>query len=254
MGDRDEGAAIQLPRDIARVMRVLQHGQMYEAHAPGALRWSSNSTFLVALRSDECDVLAVYKPRRGERPLWDFPDGTLCLREYAAFLVSEKLNWQIVPPTVLRDGLRGYGSVQFYIIHNPESNYFTLDESFRENLMKIAAFDYVINNADRKGGHCLVGADGHLWGIDHGIGFHTAPKLRTVVWDFAGEPIPEALLIDLERLYCEVEPPAQAFRQQLAQLLSEAEIAALLARLRKLIQRREYPRPGPGPNYPWPPV
>ncbi len=244
-------------QDVPRVLRWLSEGRMCEAQQ-GVLRWSSNSTLLVSLALDQPDapqaLLAVYKPQRGERPLWDFPDGTLCRREYAAFLVSQALGWQIVPPTVLRDGLRGFGSVQLYIAHDPEVNYFTLDETFRAPLMKMVAFDYVINNADRKGGHCIVSQDGHLWGIDHGIGFHTAPKLRTVIWDFAGEPIPEDLLADLERLYCEVEAPTEPLRYALNGLLTEAEINALLARLRKLIQRREYPRPGPGPNYPWPPV
>lgn len=167
------------PQDVPRVLRWLSEGRMCEAQQ-GVLRWSSNSTFLVSLALDLPDapptLLAVYKPQRGERPLWDFPDGTLCRREYAAFLVSQALGWQIVPPTVLRDGLRGFGSVQLYIAHNPEVNYFTLDESFRLPLMKMAAFDYVINNADRKGGHCIVDETGHLWGIDHGIGFHTAPS------------------------------------------------------------------------------
>ncbi|PJF36233.1 MAG: hypothetical protein CUN49_06455 [Candidatus Thermofonsia Clade 1 bacterium] len=244
-------------QDVPRVLRWLSEGKMREANQLG-LRTSSNSTFLVSLAPNTPDapqaLLAVYKPQRGERPLWDFPDGTLCRREYAAFLVSQALGWQIVPPTVLRDGLRGFGSVQLYIVHNPEVHYFTLDERFHDQLRKMVAFDYVINNADRKGGHCIVSEDGHLWGIDHGIGFHTAPKLRTVIWDFAGEPIPEELLTDLERLYCEVESPAEPLRYALSELLSEAEINALMARLRKLLQRREYPRPGPGLNYPWPPV
>lgn len=256
MSDSDANR-ICLPQDTPRVLRWLAEGRMREAQQ-GALRWSSNSTFLVALTPESADappnLFAVYKPQRGERPLWDFPDGTLCRREYAAFLVSQALGWQIVPPTVLRDGLRGFGSVQLYIAHNTEVNYFALDESFRVPLMKFAAFDYVINNADRKGGHCIVGEDGHLWGIDHGIGFHTAPKLRTVIWDFAGEPIPDDLLADLEQLYCDVEAAHTPLRHALSTLLAESEINALLARLRKLLQRREYPRPGPGPNYPWPPV
>jgi hypothetical protein len=244
---------VRLPEDTQQVLEILQTGAMREAH--GMLRWSSNGTFLVSIETTpEQKILAVYKPQRGERPLWDFPDGTLCRREMAAYLVSEALGWCIVPPTVLRDGLRGYGSVQFYIEHNPEVNYFTLDESFLDALMRMCAFDYVINNADRKGGHCLVGEDGRLWGIDHGIGFHTAPKLRTVIWDFAGQPIPDPLLADLERFYCELEDRGHALRRQLGELLAEAEIQACLARTRKLLQRREYPRPGPGPNYPWPPV
>jgi len=218
------------------------------------LRWSSNYTFLVSITDGQSATMAVYKPQRGERPLWDFPDGTLCYRETAAFVVSDALDWCIVPPTTLRDGTRGLGSVQLYIPNNPEVNYFSLDDRFADQLMKFAAFDYVINNADRKGGHCLLDDDNHLWGIDHGIGFHTAPKLRTVIWDFAGQTIPDELLNDLLRVCSELEDKRSHVRMELEQLLSDAELHALQARMRRITQRREYPRPGPGPNYPWPPV
>src|SRR5215510_4087159 len=183
--------------DIPRATRLLMQGTMREES--GMLRWSSNCTFLVSVADHEYKSMAVYKPQRGERPLWDFPDGTLCLREVAAFVVSDALGWQVVPPTVLRDGTRGIGSVQIYVQNNPDQNYFSLDETFMDQLRRFAAFDYLINNADRKGGHCLVGPGNHLWGIDHGIGFHTAPKLRTVIWDFAGQPIPAELLEDVHR-------------------------------------------------------
>jgi hypothetical protein len=218
------------------------------------LRWSSNYAFLVSICDNDETALAVYKPQRGERPLWDFPDGTLCLREVAAFVLSDALAWHIVPPTVLRDGPRGLGSVQYYVANNPEVNYFSLDDRFSEQLRRFAAFDYIINNADRKGGHCLLDNENHLWGIDHGIGFHTAPKLRTVIWDFAGQPVPEALLQDVQRVCGEIEDQRSRFRIELDKLLADAEVNALLARMRRLCQRREYPRPGPGPNYPWPPV
>jgi uncharacterized repeat protein (TIGR03843 family) len=238
--------------DTAAILRLLACGSMREEH--GMLRWSSNYAFLVSISDPDTTALAVYKPQRGERPLWDFPDGTLCYREVAAFVVSDALGWQIVPPTILRDGSRGVGSVQFYITNNPEVNYFSLDQHFASRLMQFAAFDYIINNADRKGGHCLLDPDGHLWGIDHGIGFHTAPKLRTVIWDFAGQPVPAEILEDIERVCGQVEDPCSRARIELDKLLSDAEVAALLARMRRLSQRREYPRPGPGPNYPWPPV
>ncbi len=250
-----EQSAVSLPEDGEKVLKTLNAGAMREAH--GMLRWSSNSAFLVSVIADGLNLLAVYKPQRGERPLWDFPDGTLCYRERAAYLVSAGLGWDIVPPTVLRDGLRGFGSVQYYVPHTPEVNYFTLDESYHVQLRKMAAFDYIINNADRKGGHCLTDINdprSHLWGIDHGIGFHTAPKLRTVIWDFAGQAVPPALLADIERLYCAVEDSANPLRREFDKLLADAEVGALLARMRKVLQRREFPRPGPGPNYPWPPV
>lgn len=240
------------PSELARLRQLLACGSMREEH--GMLRWSSNYTFLVSITDGQSATMAVYKPQRGERPLWDFPDGTLCYRETAAFVVSDALDWCIVPPTTLRDGTRGLGSVQLYIPNNPEVNYFSLDDRFADQLMKFAAFDYVINNADRKGGHCLLDDDNHLWGIDHGIGFHTAPKLRTVIWDFAGQTIPDELLNDLLRVCSELEDKRSHVRMELEQLLSDAELHALQARMRRITQRREYPRPGPGPNYPWPPV
>ncbi len=247
-----EKGTVKIPGDIARILQLLGCGTIREEH--GMLRWSSNYTFLVSVNENDLTSLAVYKPQRGERPLWDFPDGTLCYREVAAFVVSNALGWHIVPPTVLRDGPRGMGSVQYYVQNNPDVNYFSLDETFADQLMRFAAFDYVINNADRKGGHCLLSADGHLWGIDHGIGFHTAPKLRTVISDFAGKAVPEPLLMDIQRVYGEVEDTRCRTRLELDKLLADAEVNALMARMRRILQRREYPRPGPGPNYPWPPV
>jgi uncharacterized repeat protein (TIGR03843 family) len=252
MTNEYSSGAPRQPFTIPQMVQLLACGEMREEH--GMLRWSSNYAFLVSIAEGDLSALAVYKPQRGERPLWDFPDGTLCYREVAAFVVSNALGWQLVPPTVLRDGSRGLGSVQLFIHNNPEVNYFSLDERFADQLKRFAAFDYVINNADRKGGHCLVDADGHVWGIDHGIGFHTAPKLRTVIWDFAGQPVPELLLKDVQRVCAEIEDPCNAVRLDLDKLLADTEVQALQARMRRLVQRREYPRPGPGPNYPWPPV
>jgi hypothetical protein len=246
--DKRPGGAL----DVARILQVLSCGQLRDEH--GMLRWSSNYTFLVSVAEGDVRFKAVYKPQRGERPLWDFPDGTLCYREVAAFHVSAQLGWDVVPPTVLREGPRGIGSVQYYIDHNPDVNYFSLDETYADQLRKLAAFDYITNNADRKGGHCLLDAHDHVWGIDHGICFHAAPKLRTVIWDFAGQPVPESLLHDLQGMLKEVEDGTSPLRQVLDRLLTTQELNALQSRMRRLIQRREYPRPGPGPNYPWPPV
>jgi len=249
--DVPKGTA-SLPLDIPRILRLLACGVMREEH--GMLRWSSNYTFLVSVADEDLKMFGVYKPQRGERPLWDFPDGTLCYREVSAYIISDALGWQVVPPTVLRDGLRGLGSLQLYIDHDPETNYFSLDESYADQLRHFAAFDYVINNADRKGGHVLCDEKNRLWGIDHGIGFHIAPKLRTVIWDFAGQPIPEKILGDIVRVSGQIEDPCNRVRIELNKLLSDPEINALMSRMRRLVQRREYPRPGPGPNYPWPPV
>jgi hypothetical protein len=241
------------PITIDRVLDILARGDIQSEH--GIMRYSSNYTFLVSVRQDDTAVMAVYKPQRGERPLWDFPDGTLCKREVAAFLTSHQLGWQLVPPTVLREGPRGLGSVQFYIDHDPELNYFTFDTSIIPQLMVLCAFDHIINNADRKGGHCLLDRQGHLWGIDHGISFHPLPKLRTVIWDFAGQPIPDPLLTDLDRLCGALDDSAGDFRQKMAALLHENEIKAFQNRVQKLLRNKRFPQPGPsGPNYPWPPV
>ena len=246
----DESGSQSVP--LQRLLDTLRCGEVVEEY--GVMRWSSNYTFLVSVAHDNLQTMAVYKPQKGERPLWDFPDGTLCYREVAAFLTSQALGWQLVPPTVLREGPRGLGSVQFYVDHDPEVNYFAFDETMRPQLSRLAAFDYVINNADRKGGHCLVDSEGHLWGIDHGITFHSAPKLRTVVWDFAGEPVPDDYLADLDRVCVALEDEGSSFRLSLTELLSSHEINTLRARVKQLLKTRRYPLPGAGPNYPWPPV
>ncbi len=240
------------PITIQRVLDILTDGEVSENH--GMLRWSSNYTFLLSVSHDADSVMCIYKPRSGERPLWDFPDGTLALRERAAFLTSQALGWQIVPPTVIRDGPRGPGSMQFFVDHDPKYTYFEFSESLRPQLARLALFDAIVNNADRKGGHCLVDAQDHLWGIDHGLTFNVAHKLRTVIWDFTGQPIPDVLREDLERLCSETRSPDSAYRQQLERLLLPDEMRAYQRRIDRLLERGTYPTPGPGPNYPWPPV
>ncbi len=246
-------ADLSQPISVKRALEILSRGTIQNEH--GLLAWGSNYAYLAPVVDGEVTLLAVYKPQRGERPLWDFPDGSLCYREVAAFVVSEILNWQIVPPTVLRSGPYGLGSVQVFIQHDPDMNYFSpFPPACREQLQRIAAFDYIINNADRKGGHCLLDSQGHLWGIDHGVTFHYAPKLRTVIWDFAGQALPEAMLQDLRAL-CDVLGKASAAAVQALQgLISEREYTAFRARVERLIEAGRFPRPGPGPNYPWPPV
>ena len=143
----------------------------------GLLPNSSNYTFLArATGPDGAQELAVYKPQRGESPLWDFPQGSLCRREVAAYVVARELGWPHVPPTVLREGPEGPGSVQRFIPFEPQEHYFTLQDRFPDAFMAIAVFDLVVNNADRKGGHCLLGEDGRIWTIDHGVCFHEDPK------------------------------------------------------------------------------
>ena len=213
----------------------------------GRLPWSSNFTLLVEAELDGVTTLGVYKPERGERPLWDFPSG-LFRRELAAWHLSEALGWALVPLTIERDGPYGPGSLQRFIDADFEQHYFTLreDEAHHDGLKRICAFDLVANNADRKSGHCLLAPDGAIYGIDNGLCFHVEPKLRTVIWDFGDEPVPPALLRDLERLAASPLPDA------LAQLLDAQECQALLRRAHALLKTKKFPVDTGGRRYPWP--
>lgn len=251
-------------------LQLLQVGTL---DLKGVLPWSSNYSFLVNICPNTAvwealphlqkhtlpEARAVYKPRRGERPLWDFTQGTLCQRERAAFLISHALGWNLIPPTVLRDGEHGTGSVQLFIPHDPEAHYFTFegDALFKEALQKTVLLDIIINNADRKAGHVLLenrGGTDRLWLIDHGICFHTEYKLRTVIWEFAGEPIPPELLAQLAALSDKLATDAAGIRTELLTLLSQFEVEALQKRIRRTVERGTFISPGPGRHYPWPPV
>lgn len=216
------------------------------------LPYSSNYTFLARVGSGGGEVLAVYKPTRGERALWDFPAGTLAAREVAAFLLSEEAGWGIVPPTVLRtDAPLGEGSLQFYIEHDPDRHYFALMEERTNEFAKFAAFDAVVNNADRKGGHVLEDARGRLWGVDHGLTFNVAPKLRTVIWSFADEPLGEPLRSELALLGSALADE-NGFAGEVAKLLSKEEAEATLARVEALLLEDRFPSPGADRPLPWP--
>jgi hypothetical protein len=217
----------------------------------GLLPRSSNYTFL-ARAKDANDVLVVYKPRAGEAPLWDFPDGTLCQREVAAYLVSKAIGWPAVPPTVLRDGPEGIGSAQLFVPFERDQHYFTLSQTRIDDFRPVAAFDAVANNADRKAGHCLLSQDGDLFVVDHGVCFHPAPKLRTVIWEFAGEPLDEPVVEGMRRLLDALSRPE--LPAALGPLLSTAEVAALRNRVERLLRSGTYPEPGPDRPYPWPVV
>ena len=195
---------------------------------------------------------AIYKPARGERPLWDFPHGSLVEREVAAYLVSEALGWHFVPPTLLREQApAGPGSLQLYIEANPELHYFTFDDEQKQRLRPVALFDLLINNADRKAGHILLDELDRLWLIDHGVCFHEEPKLRTVIWDFVGEPIPDELRADIASLLEQLQP-GMVLHEGLSNLLSADEIEALRDRTAVLLAEPTFPEPGPGRPYPWP--
>ena len=211
--------------------------------------WSSNGTFLVEVREGDDALLGVYKPQRGERPLWDFPPG-LYRREAAAWALSELLGWRLVPETVVRDGPLGEGSVQRFVEADFEQHYFTLieDEAMHDALRRMCAFDLLVNNTDRKSGHCLVDADRHLWGIDNGLCFHEDPKIRTVIWEFGGDAIAEDLLADIER-------SLPLLAEALDRYLSGQEVAATCERGQRLLRTRRYPVADPaGRCYPWPMV
>lgn len=232
-----------------QLLEILNKGQL---EMEGLVPWGSNYTFLVRVCHEAGEIDAIYKPGKGERPLWDFATGTLCLRERAAYLVSEVLSWHIVPQTILRKGPHGRGSLQQYVEHDTEQHYLTFQGRFFDQLQKIALFDVIINNADRKSGHVLLDDEDRLWAIDHGVCFHTDYKLRTVIWEFAGELIPDDLIADLIAFQQWLEAADSEMYQQLCELLTAQEINALSNRLDRLVSRGVFPHPGPGRHYPWP--
>jgi len=214
----------------------------------GRMPWSSNATFLAEATLDGNSTRVIYKPHIGERPLWDFPDG-LWKREVAAYELSNALGWEVVPFTVSReDAPHGIGSVQRFIDADFEQHYFTMleDEETHDQLQRMAVFDFVCNNTDRKGGHCLIDADGHIWGIDNGLSFHAEFKLRTVIWDFGGEVIDDELLADLQSLV------DTGLSDEVKGLLGTFERDAVLGRARALIREGVLPIDESGHRYPWP--
>jgi hypothetical protein len=239
-----------LPAEPAeRILSLLRCG---EIRVEGLFPLGSNATLLCHLESDQGALRAVYKPTQGERALWDFPEGSLGRREAAAYEVSRALGWEFVPPTVFRlDGPFGQGSFQEFLSLNPQAHYFTLRETEPDILRAVAAFDVLINNADRKAMHVVQDVAGRVRLIDHGVCFHAEPKLRTVIWDFAGERIPDAILhamIQFEGALRRCEP----VRHALADLLSAGEVEALARRAHTLVSAEHFPQPGPGWNVPWP--
>lgn len=219
-----------------------------EVEVLGRMPYSSNATFLVDLRvGEDYPAQGIYKPERGEQPLWDFP-GSLFRREIAAYLLSEQLGWGHVPPTVEIDGPVGIGSMQLFVPADFEEHYFTMidERRYHEAFREICAFDFVANNTDRKAGHILLGDDGELWAIDNSLCFHQEFKLRTVVWEFAGETLPEHVTNGLAKLLDEGLSP------ELNALLTPLERDAALTRARALMQNGEYPSDPTGRRYPWP--
>ena len=208
--------------------------------------WSSNATFLATLRCGDVVRQAIYKPVRGERPLWDFGPG-LHRRERAAYLLSEHLGIGAVPPTVIRDGPYGEGSFQWFVDADHSEHYFTIFEKFdhlHHQLREIAVLDVLANNTDRKSGHCLL-AHERVWAIDQGLCFSAPFKLRTVIWEFSDEPIADSLLAKVATL-------AERVPIDIAALLSEDEIAAIRHRAATLLADGVFPSDHTGHRYPWP--
>ena len=224
---------------------LLAHGEL---EVLGRMPWSSNATFLVNVEASGVETRGIYKPGRGERPLWDFPQA-IYRREVAAYELAVALGLDLVPETIVRESaVYGEGSLQRYIDADFEEQYFTLldDPANAETLRVIAAFDVVANNADRKGGHLLKDGDGRIWGIDHGLCFHQENKLRTVMWDFADEPIPDVVAEWLGRL-------RKDRARYLTELIDADEIEALLRRTERLVRIGTFPAPRNDHRaYPWP--
>jgi uncharacterized repeat protein (TIGR03843 family) len=235
--------------DRETALRLLESGEL-SVH--GRIVTASNASFLASVRERDLTLACVYKPVRGERPLEDFPDATLWKRERAAYLVSDATGWDIVPPTANRDdGPFGAGMTQLWIDVDEAADVWRMVNQPDERLRRIALFDAVVNNADRKGGHLLPTADGHVYGVDHGICFAAEPKLRTILWDWRGEPIATDELAVLGSLRRALEGP---LCQQLGTLIAPAEMRALEARLDRLLRTKTFPQPDPYRMVvPWPP-
>lgn len=240
----DSDRAFDLPTS-----EIINHFETGEYEIEGRMPYSSNTTLLVNVQSEDGrEQKGIYKPGRGERPLWDFPEG-LYKREVAMYRVADHLGWNVIPPTALVDGPLGMGSVQAFVDADFEQHYFTLHEAGvgLNDLRQICVLDLIANNTDRKSGHCLLAADGHIYGIDHGLSFHSEWKLRTVMWDFVGEAIPDSILQCVERF---LEADSYPF---LDDLLDSFELDAMKTRARAVLNDGVFPDDETGGHrYPWP--
>lgn len=239
--------------DHEKIIHILREG---DVAIHGQFVRGSNYTFLTRVRLGEEEVEAVYKPARGEQPLWDFPERSLGKREAAAYEVSQFLGWDLIPPTVYRMSKSplGPGSLQFFFRHDPEAHYFSLRDTHIDKMLAICTFDCLVNNADRKGGHVLMSEDSHIWCIDQGLCFHVEDKLRTVIWDFAGQRIPNALLDDIHRLSNDLHSK-DGLKSRLHPLLEPEEIGALLNRCNHSISHPFLPEYDPFRRMvPYPPL
>lgn len=239
-----EPAVLELPD----ALRLLRDGTL---DVEGRLYDASNATLFCTVSLDGIAAACVHKPVAGERPLWDFPDGTLAAREVSAYLVSEALGWDIVPPTVMRDGPFGVGMCQLWIDIDEAIDIGALARSDHPQLRRMAVYDAVVNNADRKGGHLLPTVDGHIYGVDHGVCFSVDDKLRTILWRWRGKHLTEEAIDSLSGLRAQLEGDLGA---ALRDLLDPDEVAATIIRVDRLLSTRRHPLPSDEwPPVPWPP-
>lgn len=234
-----------LPPSDPGVAELLRTGDI---EVLGAMPWSSNGTFLVTVTRRGDHVPAIYKPERCEQPLWDFPAG-LWRREVAAWVVSDALGFDLVPTTIRRDDAPlGTGSLQVFVPARFAEHYFTIRDhrDALAALRRLSAFDLAINSADRKSGHCLIDGDDRIWAIDNGLSFHPEPKVRTVIWDFAGEDVPSDVLRAFDRFLDEPMP------EDLTRLLSPGELDALRERTAGVVAAGRFPHDPTGRRVPWP--
>lgn len=240
---------------LGRLVGSSNNAMVVRVHPPGTPLPQVSAESAAPPTIEEIDLLAVWKPTLGERPLFDFPLGTLTRREVAAHLVSEAFGWSIVPPTLLREGPYGEGMIQRWIDVDPEVDVVALVTQDDPRLRRIAVFDAAINNTDRKGGHLLPVPGGHLYAVDHGVTFSTVPKLRTLLWAWEGEPFEAEEIAGLRRVEAALEDAsAGGLSGQLRELLDAAEVDATRDRVRSLVAGRRFPGPNPEwPAIPWPP-
>jgi uncharacterized repeat protein (TIGR03843 family) len=244
----DASGVTPAPLDENDALAMLESAEFSAAQL---IPWGSNYSFAVALQPESGrEQLAVYKPRAGEAPLYDFPDGTLFLREIAAYQLSKELGWNIVPPTVMRDGPHGIGSLQLYVEPMSESESWDPRQFWGRcalEIERIVLFDHITNNADRKLSHCLRDVRGKVWGIDHGLTFNEYPKLRTALWQFVGKPINRRLLDDLTGFLGQEDE----MRLRFSHFLTSTELDALMVRIGRFVEMGHYPRLNPRRNIPY---
>jgi uncharacterized repeat protein (TIGR03843 family) len=234
--------------DVAEALQLLEAGEL---DVRGRLVDASNATLYCTVTLDAVEAVCVYKPVMGERPLWDFPDGTLANREVAAFAVSAASGWDLVPPTVLRDGPYGVGMCQLWIDVDETIDIVELSRSDHPDLRRMSVLDAVVNNADRKGGHLLPTTSGRVYGVDHGVCFSVEDKLRTLLWQFRGDSLDDECVEVLSRLRADLEGPLGS---TLGALLEPAEVRKTVRRVDKLLRTGRHPQPSQDwPAIPWPP-